>query len=733
MHASNFSLRPGALLIGSLALALCGGVSAADQKQTDAFPTFDSYIKITGRNASVTGNDAAYARRFQTPANGSYGIEALHYAKDLNKETAMEINGRALSGSEDYLGQIKLTKNETGSVDVGYKRFRTFYDGIGGFFPLASTWKPLAQEELHTDRAKFWAEINIARPNAPAFQLRYTNELRSGRKDSTIWGDSDFSGVPIYSLSSLNPISATRKIVASYLDLNERQKLLEASIRHTVGQTDFEIIVSNNQTNSLDTRYLNRYPGELKPFPAIPSNPAILVDPSLANNFTAGYDTAGSKAKVMNYTGKFTTKFSDVFSLFGGLNYQRATADISGDRQINLYINTAAGVVSAIGGFTANGRPPYSYRTDFGNTKENVFTGNLGASYKPVKDFFINLALKGESLDMSGVNQVTYINNLIVQATGAVTPVLVPAPNTSKRNETSWVPELDMRYTGIKNVSLYGTVDYRYSPGEQVSSSTGVTPGGTTILPSVVGSSDNVKENHGHYKVGANWTVSQLLTVRAEMFYKDHVNKYSGFGTSVGGLYVLGYEFYGTKLTAIVKPLPTLTFTTRYVRQSGKMTTETDTAALYDTMDSKNHMFGETVDWNPNSQVYFQANANVVFSTTSTGYPRAGGAANAVLQNSDNNYDNGSLMSGFVVDKNTDAQLQYTWYHTDNYRPQVFVGVPYGSSVKEYTVTLGLKHKLSDRMVANAKLGYFDSKNVTTGGHTNFKGPLAYVSLDYAL
>jgi hypothetical protein len=59
--------------------------------------------------------------------------------------------------------------------------------------------------------------------------------------------------------------------------------------------------------------------------------------------------------------------------------------------------------------------------------------------------------------------------------------------------------------------------------------------------------------------------------------------------------------------------------------------------------------------------------------------------------------------------------------------------VPFGSSVKEYTVTAGVKRKLSDRMMCNAKLGYIDSNNVMTGGKTNFSGPLAYVSLDYAL
>ena len=32
-----------------------------------------------------------------------------------------------------------------------------------------------------------------------------------------------------------------------------------------------------------------------------------------------------------------------------------------------------------------------------------------------------------------------------------------------------------------------------------------------------------------------------------------------------------------------------------------------------------------------------------------------------------------------------------------------------------------------------AKVGYFDSRNDLTGGRTNFKGPLAYVSIEYGL
>ena len=732
MNAINSALRCGACVLATLALSLGGVRLQADPspKQLDAFPLFESYIKVTGQTANVTGDPAAYARRFQKPQDGSYGIEALHLARDLDKETAMEIDGRALSGAEDYLAKVKFTKNEVGSFETGYKRFRTFYNGIGGFFPLNNSFRQLSPAELHTDRAKFWANMKIARPNQPSFELNYSNELRSGRKDTTIWGDTDLTGIPVSTVSSQNLFSANRKIVPSFIDLNERQKVLTAVMKHSAGNTEFEVAVTNNRTNFLDTRFINRFPGELKSFPAIPTNPASIIPPNLVSNPNRGFDAQGSKANVMNYTGKFETKVGDKVTMFGGLSYQRATADISGDRQITLFVNTGAGVVGAVGGFgTFSTRPPYSYTTVTGNTKQNIFAGNLGVKLEPRKDLLLSLAVKGENADTDGTNLVNYLNNLIVQSTGAVTPVIVAAPNFSVRNERSWIPEFTFRYTGVKNLALYGAFDYRATPGKQEGTSNGVT---VNAAPSVATMFDTIKLRQGNYKVGANWTVNPALTVRGEFFYKDHTNRYPDQEVPTDG-FGFGYRFSGTKLTAIVKPDARITFTTRYIQQSGKMNTVVDSASSYDSGDSKNRTFGETIDWNPTNQVYVQANLNVVFATISTAYPRAGLTANDVLRNADNNYVNGSLITGFTVDKNTDAQLQYTYYRADNFNPATIVSQFYGASTKEYTVALTLKHKFTNRLVGSLKVGYFDSKNGTTGGFTNFRGPMGYLSIEHAL
>ena len=91
-------------------------------------------------------------------------------------------------------------------------------------------------------------------------------------------------------------------------------------------------------------------------------------------------------------------------------------------------------------------------------------------------------------------------------------------------------------------------------------------------------------------------------------------------------------------------------------------------------------------------------------------------------------------MTGFVVDKATDALLQATYYKANNYNAALAAATdPYGQGVRDYSVTFGLKHKFSDRLVGSAKLGYLNSNSETTGGFSNYKGAVGYCTLSYRL
>ena len=183
MNVKSFFLPRTAGLLAGAFVALSGTRAA----EADALPVFaENYIKFSGQIPTLSDSHAAFQNRTQIAKKGAGGIEEFNYTADLSKETNLQIDGRVLPGAEDYLAQFRLTKNEVGSFEAGYKRFRTFYDGAGGFFPLNNAWLPIYPRALFVDRGKFFVNGTVALPKQPVFTFSYTNETRTGRKDSTI-------------------------------------------------------------------------------------------------------------------------------------------------------------------------------------------------------------------------------------------------------------------------------------------------------------------------------------------------------------------------------------------------------------------------------------------------------------------------------------------------------------------------------------------------------------------
>lgn len=728
MQAKLFRSLRNTSLVAGLIVALPGIYAAPPP--TDAFPSFDSYIKISGQAASITGDEAAFQKRLQQPQNGGAGIEDLHYTKDFDKDKTVTFDGRALSGSEDYLAKFNLTKTDFGSFEIGYKRFRTFYDGIGGFFPLNGTWLPLNPENLHVDRGEFWVEGKWNVPNQPALTLRYTNATRTGRKDTTIWGDSDFTGLP----NNTPPISQVRKLIPSYRDLNEHHQTLEGTVTHTLGKTTYRLALLGDATNDVDTRYGARFPDEVKRFPTPAAT--VLVPSANMNNQVKYYQTDGMKTKTFAITGKTETVFSEKITFETGLGYQLLHSEFTGDRPLSTSTPTAVGVVMA---------PSDNYLNLTGGSKVKIYTGTAALTCKPVTNFSAKLALKGEDEYTKGNGAFTSVTSTVNTTTGAVTIVQAPQSEYSRLKEQSLTPALDLNYSGFKNVALYASGSQRITNGDERYAAP-YNPVTTPVAPVANLANNDMSRDNAKYTVGATWRQSLMLTLRGEIFYKDNTNKSIGYGIDQGDYYVLSSQFTGLKLTAMTRLNPTLSFTTRYIFQKGKAQVAgfQPTFPEYDSMDAKNHMISETVDWNPIAQFYTQANVSVVYNVISTIYPRAGVVpasgtnrsfdANNVLHDSDNNYVTASLLAGAVLTKQDDLQFKLTYYRANNYNAALAaLTMPYGATAREISITAGIKHQFSKRMLGNAKVGYLDSNNGTTGGNTNFRGPLAYVSLEYAL
>ncbi len=719
----------------------------ADKANADAFPTYESYIKLSGQAASISGDESAFRNRTKQPVNG-VGIEDLHVVKYLSKASALTFDGRALAGAEDYLGKINVTKNEVGTIEAGYKRFRTFYDGVGGFFPINNQWLPLADRNLHIDRSKFWIEGTLNLPRTPVLTLRYTNELRSGRKDSTIWGSSDFTGLPLN--LAPNPINPARKIVPSWIAVGERHELAELTARHKVGKTNLQLTLLGDRFRNGNTRFVTNYPGEVIPWSAASLSNTVpagqVASPQAAakaglpatgwNNEVSIAEAEGMLSKTSGVTFEADTALTDKLTLRIGGNWELIHTSVSGSRPLVTQTATPTAVVPV----TTN-----NYDNLLGGTRLKNYVANLALDWKATKDLFVKLGYRGQDEYIRGAS--TY-NVIAASGTPATTLTTTPRLGWSKLHQNVRTPVLELRYTGIKDLAVYFNGSKRDLSGEERNTAAynPITAAAGTLA------NQNVSENHGNYTLGANWKSSTLLTLRGEVFEKGHKDGTKGVGLNLGDNYLLDSRYRGLKLSALARLSPFIGLTTRYVHQVGRMqvTGFLPTYPAYDSLHSKNHTISESIDWTPQKNFYAQLNGTIVFNVISTIYPRAGltpatvNAAglvtanafdtNRVLHNSDNNYATCGLLTGWVVGKDTDAQLQCNHYRANNGNQTLAaLTLPYGVAVKDTSVTLGLKHRISPSWLAHAKLGYFDSINDTTGGRTNYHGPLAYVAVERGL
>ena len=731
----SFLRRGAGLICAGAALALFGvRASAADTPaQTDAFPTFDNYIKVSGLAPFITGDKAAFTTRTGSPTTGSGGIVDMSYSEDLSKDSTMAINGHALGGSDDYLANFKLTTNDFGSVEAGYKTFRTFYDGVGGFFPLSDSFQKLSYEQLHVDRGSFWINATLAKPDRPVFNLSYHADTRSGQKDSSEWG----------AIINPNAVIVNGALVGTALPANtpftspnvlnmaEHHQVLDASMVATVGKVAETLKASYDWVNNNDWRGYMKYPGS-----TVTANPAVPVLD----------DQQLTKSDTFRLLSQTDIRFNSHIALNVGLNYSHQSTTNGGQWTNPSYSATLKQVYTAM--YAAN---------IYGGAKVDDYVGNIFLNLTPTKNWLIDLGFRDEFsvISSSGGFQVI---SLATGATSLASPNFTVANDVTQSHLTDHVatPEVSIRYLGISKVSLYATFDDRSSRGSQhwinpyaASTTAGIT-GITTTATDPIGSVffQEANQDNEDAKIGANWNASNKLTVRAEVFRKDHQNKFIGandiVGTaSYGALYVTGYTLTGTKLSVILKPLPTLSFNTRLLTQDGMMsvTGNSITGGLGNEITSgKMNMqtLSESVDWTPTNQFYVHGDVNLVYSKLQTAYPAvtvdAAGSIPSPILNADNNYITGSALAGFVLTKQVDGQLQATYARANNYNPQVALGgQPYGAGFKEESVTAGLKCKCTERLILDGKVGYLRRTDATTGGFTNYHGPLAYVALTLAL
>src|SRR3954467_4739047 len=191
---------------------------------------YNNWLDFSVGNFFVSGNDAQFQQRHQMPAGVFGGIEAFHWETAVQKKGLFTIDGRGIFDNHDYDLSLSLSHPDIGYVRAGYREFRTWYDGSGGFFPPNGQWVNLYNDEMSVPRKEAFIEAGLTLPNAPVVTFRFSHEIRDGQKGSTSWGDTALTGGV-----------GTRATVPSFYDIDEHRDLVELDLKPTIGKTEFGV------------------------------------------------------------------------------------------------------------------------------------------------------------------------------------------------------------------------------------------------------------------------------------------------------------------------------------------------------------------------------------------------------------------------------------------------------------------------------------------------------------
>jgi hypothetical protein len=697
-------------------------------------PAFKNWIELGLGGLSISGDAAQFKQEHRISGDLFGGIEDMHYEQAVGKKGQLTIDGRAIFDNNDYDLKVDLSFPNFGYIRGGYTEFRSWYDGNGGFFPGNGLWFPPVHPEDALDRGEAWIELGLRIPKWPEITLHYSHLFRDGRKDSTIWGDSTLTGLAV------NP---ARKIAPAFRDIDETRDIFSAEIVKNFGNTDIGLGMRYEHSESDNRLQLERGAGQLPPLVAAPG----------AQRFI----TQRERNDLEAFNGHFTTEthFSDSLWLTAAYSYSTLTSDISGTRIIGRDYDSMYG--DPILTLQSNDHGILSLS---GMSQAHEHVGNLNLLWVPLKNLTLLAAFR-----YTHEEKDSFATFLDTNTTANVAPFTATNPQGGFHQITTPVPRagdssdefdnvaqtFEVRYTGIDNWVFYARGDWEEEWGN-------------VREHEVAGVNDQGMLNKDtelfkqKYTAGLNWYPMTQLNFAGQYFHRnaDYDNDFKSelaVPPRPGAernqrllhqeLETDDLNFRVTWRPKLPPKLGTISFVTRYdyvhATTDGQWAispTQTGNAPVNVILDERrsaiitNHVFTESVTWNPCARLYLQGNFSYVQNETNTPADiNFVGNTMPTVVDSQNDYWTAGGSVGLMLDEKTDLHAEYSYYRADNYEGNWIVGMPYGMGARQHTAGASLSREITKNVRLKLQYGYFQYRDETSGGHNNYEAHAVFSSL----
>jgi hypothetical protein len=321
-----------------------------------------------------------------------------------------------------------------------------------------------------------------------------------------------------------------------------------------------------------------------------------------------------------------------------------------------------------------------------------------------------------------------------METLGASAPV--PFNSSGDDGDLDVRGRLDFAYRGFTNWVLHARADLTEVEGN-LDEYGGLVPIGGIGVPGVASGVDE-RNFIEQYTAGARGYLTRRVVLDAGVYRKFDDYHYNNSMDSAlssplgypGFLEMQKFATYDGNLRVTWRLRPNLSLISRYEYQFSTIHTAPNPLAGLPNVESSamnSHILAEDASWTPWSRLCLQTGFNYVLSDTAT---PASDVTQAILD-SRNNYWTVNCTSSLVLDNRTDLSVSYFYYEADDYENNPLAGVPYGAGGHEHSVTAMLTRRISERIRASLKYGYFHYFDQASGGNVDYSVNLVYASLRY--
>jgi hypothetical protein len=685
---------------------------------TEEAPEYKNWIELGIGGVITSGDRAQFEQEHRLPGDQPYGgIQDLHFEGPLGKDGLFSVDGHALWDFNDYDITVQLSKPKLGYIKAGFTEFRSWYDGNGGFFPHdGGTFFPPAFPEMHIDRGDAWIELGLRVPNWPEITIRYSHEFRFGQKDSTIWGDTNLTGLAV------NP---TRKIVPSFRDIDEKRDIVSLEISKTIGTTD--VLLGMRYEHNTNDYSLNMERGAGQLPPAVPP-------PGQQRKVT---QTQNDDVDLFSGHGITVTRFSDSLWFTAGYSYTTLQNDLSGSRIFGTHWDEAFGEP-----VPTLGQRDHAFidLAGIAQVKENLVNANL--FWMPLQSLVVLTGFRytHENLD----TQSTFLAEEPVRNTPPFTPTNPaggfhygppePAFGGRTADYDRFAERLELRYTGIKDWLFYAEGEWEEEYGH------------VNEFQSIDEAEEPLDKDTNalgqKYTIGANWYPTMRLNLSGQYFHRIASYNEDLFSSLHQRLLDQDWNVDDLNVRITFRPkipacLGTLALVTRYdfvhTTIDGQWFFEGETLAEEQSGEIKRHVITESLNWNPVARFYLQANFSYTLNQTDTPANNIDLVPNTspTVTNFRNDYWTVTSSAGYIIDDKTDFSTDFSFYCANDHFKNAAVAMPYGLGATEYTASATITRQLTKQMRLLLRYGYFNYRDVTSGGHNNYEAHSIYSGLQY--